>query len=265
MTMSSNDKAAPSEPPADAHRSPSGLCGVCGEGVVAPGEQSGVKPEPAIDFASDTPEDEPFAPCAETCPHVHRVGWARRCVLDGWHEVHRGECGEEACSWATTGVGDPLAMVRDPALLSEHASRLHGDAVAAVGLLAFGDPAKVDRKRAADAACDAIDGLARMAEPRHDPSLVTAPDAGELAPLPARYDDGERRAWIAEALGIEPRLVFLGWSGALGWALNSITIKRNDVPGALPDGIMADEIAALAAAGIVATAKGWVFVKEQGR
>lgn len=117
-----------------------------------------------------------------------------------------------------------------------------------------------DHPRIWDRACATCEALLCGNAPEPAPREPPAPTA-----LPAHYDDEERRAWIAEALGIPSRLVFLGWSGGLGWALNTITIKRDDVPGVLPEGIRADEIATLAAAGIVATAKGWTFAKEQGR
>ena len=60
-------------------------------------------------------------------------------------------------------AGSMMAPMHDPALWDEHVTQLHGDAVANVSLLGHGDPAKVDRKLAADKACEAIDALARAA------------------------------------------------------------------------------------------------------
>jgi hypothetical protein len=56
-----------------------------------------------------------------------------------------------------------VALAHDPTLWDEHVAQLHADAVCNVGLLGVGDPAKTNRRLAADKACEAIDALARAA------------------------------------------------------------------------------------------------------
>jgi hypothetical protein len=85
----------------------------------------------------------------------------------------------------------------------------------------------------------------------------------EMNPLPAKCDDGERKQWIAEALGVEPSAVFFTWEALRGWPLTRIRIKHR--PDLEPDGLTAMDIVKLREAGIVATARGWAFEKEQNR
>ena len=82
-----------------------------------------------------------------------------------------------------------------------------------------------------------------------------------MNPLPDKYDDGDRKRWVAEALGIDASNVFFAWQAINGWPLVRIQI-RHEGDGKI-DGLTAPEIAKLMLAGIVPTAGGWAFAKEQ--
>lgn len=83
-----------------------------------------------------------------------------------------------------------------------------------------------------------------------------------MNPLLERYDNGERKRWIGDALGVQPSSVYFTWEAIDGWPLVRIRVRHK--PDEEPDGLTAMEIVKLRDAGIVATARGWAFAREQG-